>query len=315
MGATSRTKTRATSPERSLRSRSKSSDQSAKSQVFGSPPPTPSRVYGRKSKARSCMNTPSRLRSPPAASTSNTPSRYRSAFVSPPTRTYATQNLALDYEIPIVLPETPPSSASLLDLISNASPSSSTFTSTSSSSKVKEFMLEMDTDADSDTETEFISRGLPVKLSSSREVELKNDLREVELKNELRQARVDLDNALQGAATLRAAEDTRNRCPYCLEFLFQPFVLCCGHTSCKDCLVRLADMYLKAKMNFACPDCRTVQGCFTPVPNYFVQNIVDNMLQSRGIPSPTRQPLKWPLEFQSGPTPLPFPPSAATFPA
>ncbi|GAW09793.1 hypothetical protein LENED_011986 [Lentinula edodes] len=73
--------------------------------------------------------------------------------------------------------------------------------------------------SDSDTETEFISRvTFTGQIVIFREVELKNDLREVELKNELRQARVDLDNALQGAATLRAAEDTRNRCPYCLNF-------------------------------------------------------------------------------------------------
>ncbi|KAJ4463540.1 hypothetical protein C8J55DRAFT_567503 [Lentinula edodes] len=186
-------KTGATSPECSLRSRSKASDQSAKSQVFGLPPPTPSRVYGRKSKARSCMNTPSRIRCPPAASALSTPLRYCSAFVSPPTCTYAMQNLALDYEVPIVLPETLPSSALLLDLISNASPSSSTFMSTLSLSKFKEFMLKMDTDADSDTETEFLPRGLLVKLSSSHEVELKN---------ELHRAHVDLDDDLQGAAKL-----------------------------------------------------------------------------------------------------------------
>lgn len=127
MVAKSAAKSRATTPEYSLRSRSRTSDRSAKSQVFGSPPPTPSRIYGRKSRARSYMNTPSRLRGPSAASTSSTPSHYRRSLAEP-MPSYTMQSLALDYELPVLLPETPsgsPSSSSS-DLTSVASSSPST---------------------------------------------------------------------------------------------------------------------------------------------------------------------------------------------
>lgn len=125
MVAKSATRSRSITPENSLRSRARTSDRSAKSQVFGPPPPTPSRIYGRKSKARSYMNTPSRLRRPPAASTSNTPSHY--------SRSLAEQSLALDYEFPVLLPETPSgsSASSSSDLTSIASSSSSSNSSNS----------------------------------------------------------------------------------------------------------------------------------------------------------------------------------------
>ncbi|KAJ3924652.1 MAG: hypothetical protein NXY57DRAFT_969369 [Lentinula lateritia] len=299
MVAKSAAKSRATTPEYSLRSRSRTSDRSAKSQVFGSPPPTPSRIYGRKSRARSYMNTPSRLRGPSAASTSSTPSHYRRSLAEP-MPSYTMQSLALDYELPVLLPETPsgsPSSSSS-DLTSVASSSPST--NLSDSNRVEESGL--DVDSDSDDEPVFISRIMPIQSSA---------FRDSDIMDELRQVRLDLENARE---VFRSAEENRLKCPCCLEVMSQPFILCCGHTYCKDCLIRLANIYLNAKMNLVCPDCRTVQGCFTPIPNYFIQSHLDNMLRLEGIPTPSRQPLQWPLKFQSGPTPLPFLPSAATFP-
>ncbi|KAJ4484242.1 hypothetical protein C8J55DRAFT_559388 [Lentinula edodes] len=294
MVAKSATRSRSITPENSLRSRARTSDRSAKSQVFGPPPPTPSRIYGRKSKARSYMNTPSRLRRPPAASTSNTPSHY--------SRSLAEQSLALDYEFPVLLPETPSgsSASSSSDLTSIASSSSSS--NSSNSNRVKESTLDVDSDSDSDDEPVFISRTMPIQSSA---------FCEGEIMDKLRQVRLDLENARE---VFQTAEENRHKCPCCLEVMLQPFILCCGHTYCKECLIRLADIYLNAKMNLVCPDCRTVQGCFTPIPNYFIQSSLDNMLRMKGIPTPSRQPLQWPLKFQSGPTPLPFPPSAATFP-
>ncbi|KAH7881544.1 uncharacterized protein C8R40DRAFT_1164958 [Lentinula edodes] len=239
MVAKSAAKSRATTPEYSLRSRSRTSDRSAKSQVFGSPPPTPSRIYGRKSKARSYMNTPSRLRGPSAASTSSTPLHYRRSLADP-MPSYTMQSLALDYELP-VLPETPSdsSASSSFDLTSIASSSPST--NSSDSNRVEESGL--DVDSDSDDEPVFISRIMPIQSSA---------FRDSDIMDELRQVRLDLENARE--------------------------------------------------------------GCFTPIPNYFIQSHLDNMLRLEGIPTPSRQPLQWPLKFQSGPTPLPFPPSAATFP-
>ncbi|KAJ3891460.1 hypothetical protein GG344DRAFT_65389 [Lentinula edodes] len=134
------------------------------------------------------------------------------------------------------------------------------------------------------------------------------------------QAYIDLENSLQNARTnIKALEDAIeacNKCTCCLEVLLQPFILLCGHTFCKDCLLRLADVYIRARMNFACPDCRTLQGHFTPIPNYASQYSVDTMLQSKGIEPPSRPPLQWPPLFRSVPVSpdLPFPRRNGTYP-
>ncbi|KAJ3871730.1 hypothetical protein F5051DRAFT_433611, partial [Lentinula edodes] len=99
-----------------------------------------------------------------------------------------------------------------------------------------------------------------------------------------------------------------------LENALQPFILSCGHTFCKGCLLKLSDIYIRAKMNLACPDCRMIQGRYTPIPNYTSQKSVDDMLELRGIPLPTRQPLEWPLAFRSVSVPLPFPSCNGTYP-
>lgn len=103
-----------------------------------------------------------------------------------------------------------------------------------------------------------------------------------------------------------------------LQFLCTHFTLydslSCGHTYCKDCLETMSVLYLKARYNLACPSCRTIQGRFTPIPNYFIQQSVDNMLKVKGIPNPTCKPLQWPRAFRSGPMSFPFPRRSGTYP-
>lgn len=92
------------------------------------------------------------------------------------------------------------------------------------------------------------------------------------------------------------------------------YSLSCGHTFCKECLLRLSAIYYEARYNFACPGCRTIQGRFTPIPNYAIQQSVDNMLKRQGTPTPTRQVLQWPRAFQAQPMSFPFPHRNGTYP-
>ncbi|KAJ3870783.1 hypothetical protein F5051DRAFT_447128 [Lentinula edodes] len=292
-----RTKT----PALTRKSRSPTPDRSSRSQFFGTSPPCPSRTYGRKNQNRSRQNTPShrhamlpRSASPPIASSSRFP----------------IYDLTLDYEEPIVLPATPshsPPSTPPSGSTSNAG----TITGPNSSFASKVADTALVKSSDDDDEPVFIlmmPSGIP---KPSTEVKL-NDHEAV------RRANTDLENSLRNAhdriKALEAAANAHNECPCCLEVMFQPFILLCGHTFCKDCLLRLSDVYLKGKMNFACPDCRTLQGRFTPIPNYVSQHSVDQMLGSKGIKPPSRLPLQWPLRFRSGPVSLPFPRRNGTYP-
>ncbi|KAJ4001076.1 hypothetical protein F5050DRAFT_1820275 [Lentinula boryana] len=69
-----------------------------------------------------------------------------------------------------------------------------------------------------------------------------------------------------------------------------------------------------ARMNYACPECRTVQGRFTPIPNYSAQSSVNDMLQLQGINPPPHSPLQWPVKFKSRPMTFPFPLRDGTYP-
>ncbi|KAJ3895977.1 hypothetical protein GG344DRAFT_61742 [Lentinula edodes] len=152
-----------------------------------------------------------------------------------------------------------------------------------------------------DDEPVFVFRKLLVDPMLSQEVESSGES----------QAQTDLRNDLKNAKTrIQALEDViqqRNKCPCCLEVMLRPFILSCGHTYCKDCLETMSALYVKAS-------CRTIQGRFTPIPNYFIQQSVDNMLKVKGIPNPTCEPLQWPRAFRSGPMSFPFPRRSGTYP-
>ncbi|KAJ4470291.1 hypothetical protein C8R41DRAFT_924905 [Lentinula lateritia] len=273
-----RTKT----PAVTKRLRSPTPDRSSRSQIFGpTSSPRPSRTYGCSRRRTSTM--PPRSHSPPVAS-SSTPSR---------TPVY---DLTLDYDEPVLLTDT-----TLCSSQTTPSPSGSASNRPAGSmSSTRKGQGISSVDSDSDDELVFKS----MKIPATHEV--------------LPRAPSELEIALQNANDcIKNGEElaeARNRCPCCLEVMFQPFILLCGHTFCKECLLRLSDIYLNAKMNFACPDCRTLQGRFTPIPNYLSQHSVDKMLESQGIEPPSRQPLQWPLRFQSRLMSLPFPRRNGTYP-
>ncbi|KAJ3933176.1 MAG: hypothetical protein NXY57DRAFT_1037805 [Lentinula lateritia] len=197
--------------------------------------------------------------------------------------THHTHNLELDNEEPVLLPDTPSHAPTPTPLLTRPP-------------NVDLPNLESD-----DDEPVFVSRKLLVDPMLSREVELSGEF----------QAQTDLRNDLENAKIrIQALEDTiqqMNKCPCCLEVMLRPFILSCGHTYCKDCLETMSVLYLKAS-------CRTIQGRFTPIPNYFIQQSVDNMLKVKGIPNPTCKPLQWPRAFRSGPMSFPFPRRSGTYP-
>ncbi|KAJ3855434.1 hypothetical protein EV368DRAFT_62444 [Lentinula lateritia] len=289
------------------KSRSQSAARALRPPIFG-PPSPPSRTYRRNVRNLSPSDTPSRYCSLPGASTSSTLLRSR----SPPVALYSTSSnyRVYDYEEPVLNSETPSN-------LSTPIPFPPLDTSPLDSSPLRK-AEELTVDP--------INADEPILLGILTSLVYQNPSgslspREIETSQILCQAREDLRKALHDAQSakdkvnfLQEAEEGRNNCPCCLQVNFQPFILSCGHTCCKECLVTLADLYMKAKMNFACPDCRAIQGCFTPIPNYALQRSVDDMLGTKGLKAPSRQPLRWPLEFQSGPTLLAFPPSNATYP-
>ncbi|KAJ3858352.1 hypothetical protein EV359DRAFT_87866 [Lentinula novae-zelandiae] len=196
-----------------------------------------------------------------------------------------THSLALDYEELILLPATPPcASSSTRPLVGTPGANTSTHE-----------VYIVDSDTDNGDELVFFSMELPVDLKPKGEL----------------QASIDSANHPKDAKaliqTLEDAEEERNNCPCCLGVMMQPFILSCGHTFCKECLLRLSAIYYEARYNFACPSCRTIQGRFTPIPNYAIQQSVDNMLKRQGTPTPTRQVLQWPHAFQAQPMSFPFP--------
>ncbi|KAJ3928004.1 MAG: hypothetical protein NXY57DRAFT_964933 [Lentinula lateritia] len=208
-------------------------------------------------------------------STQSVPSRRRCAVASSSVpTTYHLRSLTLDYEEPVILPATAPRDHTPTPCSPNAS-------------------------------------------AHENALAEPNPLQDVSVSKEL-QARATLENALQNTKTrvqaLEGIIEEQNNCPCCLELMLQPYILSCGHTFCKDCLLAMSAIHLRAKYNLACPGCRTIQGSFTPIPNYAIQKSVDDMLEFKGVPTPTRQPLQWPHAFRSRPVSFPFPRRNGTYP-
>ncbi|KAH7871268.1 uncharacterized protein C8R40DRAFT_1072576 [Lentinula edodes] len=315
---------RTNTPAVAMRSRSSTPDHSLTTQVFGrrSPPP-PSRTYGRKYKTRSQPTTPLSRRSAP---TPSTPSRRRPpASSSSASSRLSFRSMAPEYERPMLIPDTPSNSSGFQDATSSSTPLRLDFRDmaldyvepillpATPSQEYNPSSLPLGISDTSTQEVEFLhldsdSDEEPVLLSMKLPVSSELQDAQVQVKDEV-PAHVHLDNALENAMTrIKAFEDTaekRNECPTCMEVMLEPFM---------DCLHKLSDLYLRARYNFACPSCRTIQGSFTPIPNYSSQQSVDDMLESKGLNAPTRQPLNWPRAFRSGPLSLPFPRRTGIYP-
>ncbi|KAH7872197.1 uncharacterized protein C8R40DRAFT_1173922 [Lentinula edodes] len=275
------------------KSRPQTPERASKYQLIGSSTPRPRITYGKHSRNRSLPDSPS---------------RYHQSLAVVSTSTTSMQSLASDYEEPIVVPDSP-------QLMNTPSLSASKDTSFASAPGIEKIGLS--TNVQIDRQNEIDESKIYPQSSSTRST--RASTREAKLKDALARTEENLKVALQDAQdakneieALKKAEEVRNECPCCAQVMFQPFILSCGHTCCKECLVTLVGLYIKSHMNFACPSCRAVQGRFTPIPNYACQSHVDEMLKGK---TPTnRQPLQWPRQFRSGPVVLPYPPSNGTFP-
>ncbi|KAJ3744508.1 hypothetical protein DFH05DRAFT_1525556 [Lentinula detonsa] len=292
-----RTKT----PAIAKRSRSQTPDRSSRSGLFGPPsPPPPSRTYG-KTKNRSRPSTPRhaastrtspRHSSPPIASSSTSPS-------------HRIQSL-LNYEEPVVLTPTSSCSSSSILFPTDLNLYTDTLSAPQSPQAKAQDMTMASND---DDEPVFLSmRLVPVQPKPPGGIALDGEAKQVSVLKSALQAAKNRIKALEDAA------EERNMCGCCKDVMFQPFILSCGHSICKDCILRLSAVYLGARMNYACPECRTVQGRFTPIPNYSAQSSVNDMLQSQGINPPPHSPLQWPVKFQSRPMTFPFPLRNGTYP-
>ncbi|KAJ3849816.1 hypothetical protein EV368DRAFT_67119, partial [Lentinula lateritia] len=188
--------------------------------------------------------------------------------------------LALDYEEPILLPATPPrASSSIRPLVGTPGANTSTHE-----------VYIVDSDTDDGDEPVFLSMELPADLKPKGEL----------------QASIDSANHPKDAKaliqTLEDAEEERNNCPYCLGVMMQPFILSCGHTFCKECLLRLSAIYYEARV-------------VSPlIPNYAIQQSVNNMLKRQGTSTPTCQVLQWLHAFQAQPMSFPFSRCNGTYP-
>ncbi|KAJ4493276.1 hypothetical protein C8R41DRAFT_866944 [Lentinula lateritia] len=193
------------------------------------------------------------------------------------------QSLALDYEEPIVVPDSPP----LMNAPSLSIPKDTSFASALGFEKIG---LSTNTQIDrqneiDDNESKIYPQSSSIRSTraSTREAKLKDALARTE--ENLKVALQDAQDAKNEIEALKKAEEVRNE-----SFL----------------------VVIHAAKNALSHYCRAVQGRFTPIPNYACQSHVDEMLKGK---TPTnRQPLQWPRQFRSGPVALPYPPSNGTFP-
>ncbi|KAJ3752669.1 hypothetical protein EV360DRAFT_75161 [Lentinula raphanica] len=147
----------------------------------------------------------------------------------------------------------------------------------------------------------------------TQEAEVKKALEKVHA--ELVEAQQTLQSVKDEVAVLQGAEESPYMCNTCLDFLSQPYSLACGHSFCVNCLNKLAVIFFNSGKNLSCPECRAIQGYFTPIPNFMMQAQVEAFMRARSIACPEREKLVWPEEFQSKPsTDFPFPQTRGTYP-
>ncbi|KAJ3752871.1 hypothetical protein EV360DRAFT_88330 [Lentinula raphanica] len=147
----------------------------------------------------------------------------------------------------------------------------------------------------------------------TREAEVKEALEKVNA--ELVEAQQSLQSVKDEVQVLRGGEESPYMCNTCLDYLSQPYSLACGHSFCVNCLNKLAIIFSNSKKNLSCPECRAIQGFFTPIPNFTMQSQVEAFMRARSIACPEREKLVWPEVFQSKPpTEFPFPHARGTYP-
>ncbi|KAJ3816403.1 hypothetical protein F5880DRAFT_1619366 [Lentinula raphanica] len=147
----------------------------------------------------------------------------------------------------------------------------------------------------------------------TREAEVKKALEKVNA--ELVEAQQTLQSVKDEVQVLRGGEESPYMCNTCLDFLSQPYSLACGHSFCVNCLNKLAIIFSNSEQNLSCPECRAIQGYFTPIPNFTMQAQVEAFMRARSIACPEREKLVWPKVFQSKPsTELPFTHTRGTYP-
>ncbi|KAJ3870386.1 hypothetical protein F5051DRAFT_447816 [Lentinula edodes] len=181
-------------------------ERASKYQLIGSSTPRPRITYGKHSRNRSSPNSPSRYQSLPVVSTSTT----------------LMQSLALDYEEPIVIPDSPP----LMNAPSLSIPKDTSFASALGFEKIG---LSTNTQIDRQNEIDDNESKIYPQSSSTRST--RASTREAKLKDALARTEENLKVALQDAQdakneieALKKAEEVRNECPCCAQVMFQPFM-------------------------------------------------------------------------------------------
>ncbi|KAJ3754656.1 hypothetical protein EV360DRAFT_73520, partial [Lentinula raphanica] len=114
--------------------------------------------------------------------------------------------------------------------------------------------------------------------------------------------------------TIAEGDEKLYTCTTCLNLMFQPYSLVCGHSFCRECLHTLGAIFANGRQNFTCPECRHVQGHFTPIPNFRLQDQVEALVISRGLAYPTREELDWPLDLQAKTATFPFTKTRGSYP-
>ncbi|KAJ3873063.1 hypothetical protein F5051DRAFT_444590 [Lentinula edodes] len=189
--------------------RAQTPDRASKYQLTGpSPRPRPHITYGKNSKNRSLPNSPFRHQSPLVASTSTT----------------RMESLALDYEEPILIPDTPPlmNAPGLSDSKNTSSPSIAGF-------KDKDIGIFTRIKIDEPSELNNFEPEICLQPSPARST--RASTRETKLKDALARSEENLKVALQAAQdakdeikALKEAEKVRSECPCCTQVMLQPFM-------------------------------------------------------------------------------------------
>ncbi|KAJ3723897.1 hypothetical protein C8R42DRAFT_719784 [Lentinula raphanica] len=121
----------------------------------------------------------------------------------------------------------------------------------------------------------------------AREAEVKKTLQKVNA--ELVEAQQTLQSVKDEVQVLQGGDEAPYMCTTCLDFLSQPYSLACGHSFCVNCVNKLAIIFSNSRKNISCPECRAVQGHFTPIPNFTMQSQVEAFMRARGVSCSKRE--------------------------
>jgi len=150
-----------------------------------------------------------------------------------------------------------------------------------------------DSDADiySDAQDDAIGTGTVDNASKNSVVMVPADV-----DRRLADAREELEAIKEVVRQYEADAEEENTCEMCVDVIWQPCVLPCGHALCVECIQEYAYYHKKAghQLDTAqCPFCRKPIWR-APVLSSEWQDRVDEMALSKGIPIPERTEIKWP---------------------